>query len=113
MKTGEHWEKPERWNGPQERPKQPSRNERQLQKPVGDLISRRSANKTQGGGTRDSSGETKTVEEFAGCRGKPWELPWENSGGAGETRGTGLELRTEVHTGRTTAGEHKGKKIND
>ena len=44
------------------------------------------------------------MEEFAGCRGKPWELPWENSGGAGETRGTGLELRTEIHTGRTTGG---------
>ena len=63
----------------------------------------------QNTGGRDSGffGETKTVEEFAGCLGKPWELPWENSGGAGETRGTGLELRTEVHTGGTTAGEHR------
>ena len=83
---------------------------RQLQKPVGDLISRGPANKIQGGGTRDSSGKRrpwKSSRGAVGNRGKPWELPWENSGGAGETRGTGLELRTEVHTGGMTAGEHR------
>ena len=41
--------------------------------------------------------------------------PWEEDRGAGETWGTGLELRTGKHTRRTTAGEHReGKiKIND
>ena len=87
MKTGEHWEKPERWNGPQERPKQPSRNERQLQKPVGDLISRRSANKTQGGGTRDSSGKRR---------------PWKSSRGAVGNRGS---CRGRTQVGQVRRGE--------
>ena len=36
-------------------------------------------------------GNRGTVEEFAGRRGKPGELPWKNSGGELET-GPGLEL---------------------
>ena len=107
MKTGEHWEKPERWNGPQERPKQPSRKRGAITKARGRFNIAETREQNTGGRDSGFFGETKTVEGFAGCRGKPWELPWENSGGAGETRGTGLELRTEVHTGGTTAGEHR------
>ena len=127
--------KPERWNGPQERPKQPSRNERQLQKPVGDLMITEIHEQIQGGGTRDSSGASdagrlgkqvngtwnETVENRGGdegtvesSAGRPWnrgrwrEDPW-NRGrtavGTGEWSNSGN--RTEEHR-ETAAGEHKG-----
>ena len=102
--------KPERWNGPQERPKQPSRKREAITKARGRFNNAETREQNTGGRDSGFFGETKTVEGFAGCRGGPWELPWENSGGAGETRGTGLELRyTQGEWLRENTGKENNK----
>ena len=85
-------------------PNNQAENERQLQKPVGDLITRRPANKIQGEGL----GILRGNEDRGRVRGVPWgtvgaavgELRWGR-------RDAGNRAGAEVHTGGMTAGEHR------